>query len=215
MRNTLKKLKNKLGLPTVLIETTIPSDTKIMTVDILELNNESKHEIFWEVLLGMYKGFLHKDPQWHFFFEGDYSLIRCQNRFIKPVLENLEACRLKFTEPKPWIDNSDIVRMYQTEFIPMFHCFSEIAVKIALDKVNNNRNHIVEITDRIQHCFLNHMYYNAREWSGMSDHNDTIYEAFIMAQLVIDRSHYIGQCNGIRKSQEYYKNKGKENGEDV
>ncbi len=44
----------------------------------------------WAKINALYDKVLHKDPNWHFFWEGKYSIIRCSQEFKEIVTEFFE-----------------------------------------------------------------------------------------------------------------------------
>jgi len=117
----------------------------------------------FEDLYKIYEHVLQNDDWWHFFREGDYTLIRCLNKNVKQVSKLLETehgimpSQIKVT--KPWVDNIKVTKKYQEEFIYMFHAFSVLSMKLleaedvqSPDQVMVN---FIGVFDRVIHCFLN------------------------------------------------------------
>lgn len=180
----------------------------MQTIDITELDSMEEHERFWETLQFMYERFLHADPKWHFFYEGNYNHIRCQKSFMEKVTKVLETNGFDFTEPVVWEDSSATVRAYEEEFTSLFHNFSEIAMKFQnSNDTQQDKLKFESISDRIIHCFLNHMYYRAMTMYEETDYQNTEYELHILGNLFKSRAWYIGMCNGVWKANAHWEKK--------
>ena len=77
----------------------------------------------WDLLKQLKKDVLSNDKYWHFFWEGDYTLIRCPSRRVRKVVKWLESRDIECTVEGPYQDNIPITRKYGDEFVPMFHVF--------------------------------------------------------------------------------------------
>jgi len=117
----------------------------------------------FEDLYKIYEHVLQNDDWWHFFREGDYTLIRCLNKNVKQVSKLLEIehgimpGQIKVT--KPWIDNISTTRAYQEEFTYMFHAFSVLSMKLLEEEDKQSpyevATNFIGVFDRVVHCFLN------------------------------------------------------------
>ena len=115
-------------------------------------------------LYNVYEHALKEDDWWHFFREGDYTLIRCQGSSVEMVISLLKTEhgimpeeQIKITTP--WVDNIEITKAYQEEFTYMFHAFSVLAMK-SFEKEDAQSPYemmsdFMHIFDRVVHCFLN------------------------------------------------------------
>lgn len=144
----------------------------------------------WAKINALYDKVLHKDQNWHFFYEGEYSIIRCSQEFEEKVIEFFEEFDIQYEFNGLWIDGSSVVCKYRKIFQPMLHCFSELA--ISMDEVD-----LLDVADRVTHCFFNHAYYMAKDHREPFKHPDivdpTLWEAEMMARLSVYRAHYIGK----------------------
>jgi hypothetical protein len=111
----------------------------------------------------IYKYQLCTDDWWHFFREGDYTLIRCLNENVHEVSKLLQTEHGITPEQihvtKPWVDNIEITKEYQEEFTYMFHAFSVLAMK-SFEREDTQSPYemmsdFMHIFDRVVHCFLN------------------------------------------------------------
>lgn len=102
----------------------------------------------WETLRALKKSVFAKDKYWHFFWEGDYTIVRCPSRRGPEVVRWFKNRGITCACEGWYIDNIAITHKYQTEFAPMFHAFSELALKI-------EAKDLVHVLERVNHCFLN------------------------------------------------------------
>ena len=137
-----------------------------------------------DILHRLWKRHLRKDDKWHFFWEGHYTLIRCQSLFVPKVVAFLRYHRIDTVNQGPWVDNIEITKKYQDEFQQMFHAFSEIAMKC----VNADNQILAELVDRVFHCFLNNMVTNERR-----DGDYVYWEPKLVMNCAIQRATTIGQ----------------------
>jgi len=144
----------------------------------------------WAQINALYKRALYKDQNWHFFYEGKYTIIRCSQEFEKKVTKFFEEFDIKYKSNGLWIDDSGAVCKYKKIFQPLFHCFSELA--ISMDEAD-----LFDVADRVTHCFFNHAYYMAKDHREPFKHpyiiDPMFWEAEMMSRLSIYRAHYIGK----------------------
>lgn len=95
----------------------------------------------------IYKKFLTKDPNWHFFHEGSYCLIRTTKP--EPGMEKflVRKCRADYTRGV-WDDPHQTVRKYQDHFTIIFHGFTLLGLSYK-DK------DWPRLFNRVCHCFCN------------------------------------------------------------
>lgn len=94
----------------------------------------------------IYKKFLIFDSDWHFFYEGDYMLLRLKER--NPKIENyLKRRKVKFNV-RLWEDANRTVRSRQSAFRVLFHEFSVLCMVCKGKEFDS-------VAERIFHCFLN------------------------------------------------------------
>lgn len=108
-------------------------------------------EVKFNVIKVLYKEILKKDKYWHFLYEGDHSLIRCQVKNVNQVGEYLEqGGKYKAELIEPWIEPWEFTRKYQKHFRILFHEFSIMSI------VSDGSNYISStMLERIAHCFIN------------------------------------------------------------
>ena len=168
----------------------------------------------WAKINALYDKVLCKDPNWHFFYEDKYSIIRCSQEFEEKVIKFFEEFDIQYKFNGLWIDGSEMVCKYNKIFQSMFHCFSELAI-------NMDESELFDVADRVTHCFFNHAYYMAKEHRELFKHpyiiDTTMWEAEMMARLTIYRAHYIGKYTmkkyyeKLAKEQEKEESENKEN----
>jgi ribosomal protein S17E len=177
----------------------------------------------WEILVGLYKEILHKDPNWHFFYEIFYNIVRCSKKFQNDVEAYLKR-ESKTVDPTdksvithfyyevkgPWVDNQEITKKYQKHFRAIFHANSEMIMSMALaEDPSKIWREIYLIADRLTHCFILNCDYIADDWKKVAKRS-TSWESYLTFQIASDRGQYAGQCakrysdNGV--SMEGYEN---------
>ena len=153
-------------------------DYKLLSFDMSNLST----------LYQLWKDHLYKDDQWHFFWEGEYTALRISEDSALPVIHFLSANDIKFIDQGPWIDNIKITQKYQKEFAPIFHSFSELAMK----NVNSKDDEIDQLIDRVIHCFMNNLMTKTR-----TEKEGIFWEPLLIAKSAIFRSITIGQIARI------------------
>lgn len=101
-----------------------------------------------KIIKSLYRRILNKDDYWHFFFEGVFIVIRCQDRFVKNVSEILKKKNIKFSV-SDYEEDQKITKKYLKQFIPIFHNYSVLAM------IYKNEDDFLTLLHRIVHCFLN------------------------------------------------------------
>lgn len=93
---------------------------------------------------------LHKDHNWHFFFEGDHLAIRCAKYGHKKIVSDLRGLGFAADQinVRDYYENVDITKRYLESFLKMFNAFSTIAIQLDHDD-------FMGVLERINHCFLN------------------------------------------------------------
>ncbi len=137
---------------------------------------EKNHELLKE----MYNKFLKYDKEWHFFYEGEYTLLRVNERYMSSVREFLDRCNVKHTHQGRWKEPWTITKKYQSLFKDMFHSFSVLCMLMT-------EKEFPEILDRVTHCFLN----NARtpERTG----GKLLWEPMTLHEIATNRAAFIGR----------------------
>ena len=153
----------------------------MVSIKIPNFNEDQLH-----ILHRLWKRHLRYDKHWHFFWEGYYTLIRCTKMFAPKVLTYFKYHKIPVEHQGVWIDNIEITKKYQIEFQQMFHSFSEIAMKtVAKDSDDQT---LIELVDRVCHCFLNNMVTNERR-----DGDYVYWEPKLLMNTAIQRATTIGQ----------------------
>jgi hypothetical protein len=157
---------------------------KIIEFHLLKFNEDMLAS--WCHILDIYQRILYKDNYWHFFYEGDYSIIRCSKKYKKNVIKYLEHCEIEYKYMGTWNDGSKAVEEYKTRFTHLFHEFSMLAIEMKEDW-------FMLVADRVCHCFFNHCTYMAEE--ARSRYGENMWEGILMGQLAIYRAHHIGKLD--------------------
>jgi len=103
----------------------------------------------YSLIKKLFKAVLISDPKWHFFWEGDYTVLRVSSDSVKPIIEILEKNIIEHKVKTPWVDNIPITAKYQDCFLDVFHSFSMLAFTM---KVPDD---VEDVMDRVIHCFSN------------------------------------------------------------
>jgi hypothetical protein len=154
---------------------------QMVSIKVLQYNEDQL-----DILHALWKRHLRHDRCWHFFWEGYYTLIRCQKMFAPKVEGFLRYHKVKYEKQGVWIDNIEITQKFQNEFRQMFHSFSELAMKTV--KRDNDYQTLIELVDRVCHCFLNNMVTNDRR-----DGDYVYWEPKLLMNCAIQRATQIGQ----------------------
>lgn len=182
-------------------------NNRIKRTDIIQYNLPNFNEDFdtaWYHILTIYETVLKKDYEWHFFYEGHYNIIRCQNRYTKKLEKYFKENDIEFERKGVWKGDHWAVEKYREHFTRMFHDFSLLALKMA-------EGEIQAVADRIIHPFYNHCTYLAETYrKKLGEH---AWEGHLMASLTASRSIHSGrlvQCDLYKKARK--KEENKENG---
>ncbi len=162
-------------------------------------------------IVKIYDQVLHKDPQWHYFYEDHYSLIRCSMKYRDKVKKYLDDNNITYKWPvSNWTESMYITNEYQHIYKNIFHSFSTLVIEMFK---NEDENKLYEAADRICHPFFNHAMYLA-DISGKLDIykdddscNTMMWEADQMSQLTTYRASYIGQIKGYKLAVKHMREK--------
>ncbi|KXH69819.1 MAG: hypothetical protein AM326_01730 [Candidatus Thorarchaeota archaeon SMTZ-45] len=167
-------------------------------------------------LFQCYKEILIEDPIWHFFREGDYTLIRCEDNTVGPVTKYLEdkmgIMPGQITVTEEWEDNIKATRRHQEAYAHIFHGFSMLAMMLYEEEMQYSANEAMErfigTFDRIVHCFLN-IARSDKKIKGFTpfipvkkaDHVGGIWESALIMHNALMRMYTIGNYSGKRQMQ--------------
>ena len=189
------------------------SEIKVERFD-LDMNNN--HEKLYQ----LYKAHLVEDQWWHFFREGEYTLIRCEPGRVEVVTAHLEdkihIMPGQITVTAAWEDNIPVTQENQTAFTYIFHGFSVLAMTI----YENEYHGVVEMTsseamgkflgvfDRVLHCFLN-VARTDKKIEGFApfipikrpEHLGSMWESMLIVHNALMRTYTIGNYAGKRSMQ--------------
>jgi len=141
-----------------------------------------------DILKKLYQKHLIKDNKWHFFWEGDYTLIRCQEVMASKVMRFLRFYKVRSKNEGEWIDNINITLKYQNQFQDIFHGFSIIAMKCTDEEIDM-------LLDRMVHCFLNNVTTVERRdgdyifWEPMKIITNAVQRAVFIGQMIERSKH--------------------------
>jgi len=191
--------------------------------DVLEIevysgfNDNSVHETLGNLIELYATAKLENDPQWHFFFEGDFTVFRFSRKFADKVEKALKEMNLKgYVGPKEWVESTYVTKRFQyTLFVNLFHVISEGVMTILLDKnrAEDMDYYIASIAERMIHAWFNHNLCSAMVFGKNISNFDScqMWEAMIVSGIGLDRARYAGKYEYVRALQKVRKDK--ENGE--
>lgn len=216
------------------IKSFIPKWAKRKIASILKYDQVKKQDLYWGEddviefwlegfnesmsaatlhLVGVYDKILHKDPNWHFFYEGHYSLIRCSMKYRDAVKKYLDDNSIEYNWPvKGWTEWSYMTIHYQEDFKVMFHIFSELVIKMIK---NNDGKELYMAGDRVAHCFHIMATYLANHDGQLdrfkaSSMEPMYWEAEQMARLTTGRAYHIGKIAGEKLANKRHEDNLKE-----
>jgi hypothetical protein len=193
--------------------------------DVLEIEmfsgfgGDNAHEILANLAELYVKAELNKDPQWHFFYEGKFTVLRFSRSFSDKVESTLRDMNLKgYVGPKEWVESTYVTKRFQyTYFVNMFHWISEGAIMLVFDE---NRSEdmdyfIKSMAERIIHAWFNHNLCSAVVFGKDVDSLEKCqtWEGLVLNRIAADRMYYAGRYEYARyleKIAEEQKN-GKQN----
>lgn len=152
-------------------------------VKLYEIRLNNFNEIKEETLHALWKQILHKDPWWHFFYEGTWTLLRVST--TKNIYKWLKKHKIEYEYKKIWKDNIPTTRKFQEEFLYIFHGYSELAMK----NFGTTSKEIKPVLDRVVHCFMNNIISDRRRES-VDYYAD--WEPLMIVECGIQRARTIG-----------------------
>jgi len=165
-----------------------------------DLGNADMKKAFAHIIK-IYDQILHEDPNWHYFYEANYSLIRCSLRFRKRMEKYFADNWIGYEYKDKWTEAMYVTKEYQEIFKQMFHTFSVLTIELYK---NGDGNQLYLAADRVCHCFHNHAFYLANAEGGLGKYNNIdMWEANNMSRLAVDRSYYIGLIKGRKEVMAY------------
>jgi hypothetical protein len=143
---------------------------------------------------------LKEDPNWHFFLEGSYNLLRFSARFKERVEQILIRNEVVFVREelnghmsaRVWVDEQEATRAHQKHFMKIFHEYSVMAISIE----NYTTRKLTMLADRVIHCFFNHQLINFQK---ELDKNCNL-EADITTHIAAERAFYVGTMVAYKKA---------------
>jgi len=167
-------------------------------------------------IVRIYDKILYMDPNWHYFYEGEYSLIRCSYKFAKLVIKYFKSNLIEFRFRSDWEESLYVTHEYREIFKQMFHTFSVLSIEMYK---NGDDRYLMQAGDRVCHCFHNHAIYLANAVGKLNKYrraHESImkWEADQMSILTAERCYYNGRYQGERDMQARYKKREeRENGD--
>jgi len=157
----------------------------------LEYETKTLKEMFG-VLIDIYNKLLKKDTKWHFFYEGDYILLRCGISYAKRVCVLLNKQKVKYNQ-KEWEEPFQLTRDFQYVFGPIFHSLSVLVMEI-YNRIPITDELIDKSVDRIIHPYLNMA--TLLQYFKKDSRIRKNWEAETMARLAVFRAFNNGMYEG-------------------
>lgn len=134
--------------------------TKLRRIILKDFNHQKPKCV--RVLKKLYVEYLQFDPMWHFFWEGNVTYIRAsKTKDITILLDILRSQKIAHEiDDADWVDNIPITAKYQEAFAHIFHGCSVMAMELSLKKWKKPAekcDDILNVLERMQHCFLNNI----------------------------------------------------------
>lgn len=156
----------------------------------------------------IYDKILHKDPLWHYFYEGYYSLIRCSKKYEKDIESYLREHNINHRQPTIWKEGLYVTKKYQHIYKHIFHYTSVLAIEMYK---SGDETYYLSAADRIIHPFFNQSLYPAKVSKLCNDRvNFQYWEAELMGELAIGRAYHIGRVVGQKEGADIVVEKEKE-----
>jgi len=191
-----------------------PKPDDVLEIEIYDgFNDESAHITLKSIVSLYADAGLAKDPQWHFFFEGDFVVFRFSRKFADKVESTLKEMGVKkYVGPKEWKESTYVTERFQYNFfVHMFHLISEGVMTLLLDK---NRKEDMDyyiscIAERMIHAWFNHNLCSAVVFGKNIKSFDQCqtWEALIVSGIGLERARYAGKYEYIRALQKAKKDK--------
>jgi len=102
---------------------------RIMEFNLEDFNGDMRGA--FGILFRIYKNSLCIDPDWHFFYEGNYTILRCGEEWVDAVRTLLAKNRVSFQwEPKEWKEPWELTAELQDQFGSVFHSLSVLVMEL-------------------------------------------------------------------------------------
>jgi hypothetical protein len=152
------------------------------------------------------------DENWHFFEEEEEGIyLRCSVEYSNNLRDWLKDSSSKYTS-KSYVEDSYIVTVFPDYFMKVFHLNSLMAIDFyegkflpsylkEEEKPTEKQINIAKsiwvgaISERISHCFLNNLQNYTSKYKEQSTQRfgeDSMWESYILAEQIIDRSVWTG-----------------------
>lgn len=178
--------------------------------DVLEIEiysgfgGDNAHEILANLIELYHDAELNKDPQWHFFYEGNFTVLRFSRSFSDKVESTLRDMNLKgYVGPKEWKESTYVTKRFQyTFFVHMFHLISEGVIMLLFDKDKNEDMDffIKSMAERMIHAWFNHNLCSAVVFGkeiGILE-KCQMWEGLAVNKIANDRMYYAGRYEYAR-----------------
>ena len=158
------------------------NNSSIIQFNLLDFNESMVSA--WVHIKLIYYDILMDDDMWHFFYEGAFSIIRCQKKYKKKLEKYFASNNIDFKYEGEWTKDHRVVDKHRDCFVRMFHDFTILAITMS-------EGDFMEIADRITHSLFNHSTYMNK--SFRSTHGEHVWEGIILSYIAALRSTHCGQ----------------------
>jgi len=208
-KKILKVIDKRKKISTEKLQKLFWGDNAVVEFWMGGFNDEGLTKAFGHIY-AIYEEILHKDPQWHYFYEDRYTLIRCSYKYSGEVKKYLDDNNIKYKWPiQNWVESCYVTVTYQDIYKEIFHNFSVLIIEMFKNKDGSK---LYTAADRVIHPFFVQALYLA-DVEGQLDYYQAnnvepmFWEAHNMAGLTASRAYHIGTIKGERDVVAYYKNK--------
>jgi len=169
-----------------------PAKNDVILHEVLfKIKKDMTEDLVWEMLLKLNHTILRGDSTWHFFYEEDYIIIRCLEKFIFSIKRFLRQHGFEVAHTGQWIDSEVVVENNKQLFTQLFHLNTLFAIKeLDIDTLKI-------VHDRYSHCFLNSQFFNFRPLRSMVGNHQ--WEGVVLAEYLSDRLFYNAKYKQSRK----------------
>jgi len=171
-------------------------------------SNEDNLVKVFKHIVTLYNMYLKDDPNWHYIYEGHYTLIRCSYKYAKNLERYFATHDMEHRPISWWEEGTHMTERYKTIYKELFHWTSVLAIQMAANKEEDY--YVNQAADRLVHVFMLQSIYSA-ELNGKLDRyrksglNIMFWEADHMSDITKYRTYHIGKIAGNTELQDHWK----------
>lgn len=188
---------------------------KIYEIELQDFNDNMREA--FSILHGLYKKILYNDPDWHFFYEGETTSLRCGAGHVSAIIAQLKRDDISYEPPQEWIEPWMLTAEFQDCFGPLFHTLSVLVMELFNRKAlaAGVDDLIFGAADRVIHPFLNMATYLKHFKAGAERRALENWEAGVMGRLAITRAHLNGMIKGEQRMKKIMRRERKNEDKEV